>query len=81
MENNYDIKTPSLVYYLKDRVIYNFNFSSTNKKIRGEMHTGYWEKHKKRPHEVKMSPELLQMEKFLEQMLLTKDYTLNVEDQ
>lgn len=70
MENNYDIKTPSFVYFMKEKLLYDFSFSSNNKKIRGEMHTGYWEKHKKRPHEVSINPELLQMEKLLDALLV-----------
>ena len=65
MEKNYEFSTPALIYYIKEKVQYEFKFDG---KERGSMYTGFRQKNAPAKQEVTVSPEMIEMQKSLKKM-------------
>lgn len=72
LEQNYEIKVPPFVWFLKEKLEYDFDFSTENKYIRGSIYYGFKEKHRPKLHEVDINPELVEMQKILDQLAVKR---------
>ena len=71
LAQRFEIETPTMVHFFKRILVYEFDFSEGLKEEKGSNFYGYTKRGYRMPREVKVTPELLQMQQMLEIMSKT----------